>query len=136
VTQQALEKGRQIDSKIRNFRNHRPGDYFKVFTLLVGARITGIVEVWVILRLLGLHVGPLEAAGIFTAGQLFYYLTLFLPTRIGVLEGGAVGIFKLFSLPGPMGLAMEVIRRLRKLAYNVLGLALLGWLGVYKRRQA
>ena len=135
ITDDLIKKGKEVDHQIRTFRHNRPKDYAWTMGLLIAARVFGIMEVWVILRLLQLKVSFITAAGIFTAGQLFYYITLFLPTRIGVLEGGAIAIFKMFGLDGGIGLTMEVVRRLRKFTYNLIGMGLFAYLGFYRRKK-
>jgi len=130
----SLSKGKLIDEEVRNFSTRRPRDFHLACLLLVLARIAAVAEVWLIVTLLGDPVSPGVAAGLFAAGQLFYYLTLFLPTRLGVLEGGSVMVFTLFGLAGSLGLATEFVRTIRKLVFCFVGVGLWGWLELFRGR--
>ncbi len=134
ITEATVAKGERIDREIVSFKRNRTTDYRLSYLLLILARLIAVAEIWLILFLLGKPVSVLMATGLFTAGQLFYYLALFLPTRMGVLEGGSMAIFKIFSMAAPLGLVVELIRRARKLTFNAIGILLLGWLGLYKKR--
>ena len=134
LTEDSIKKGRLIDDEVRNFRRHRPRDFLLCSALLVLARLAAVLEIWVIVALLGGPVSAGVAAGLFAAGQLFYYLALFLPTRIGVLEGGSILVFTLFGLPGGLGLATEFVRTIRKVIFCLVGLGLWGWLEMLRKR--
>lgn len=132
VNESLVEEGRRVDVEVQSFRKRRPRDFAAACALLVCARVLAVVEVWAIMLLLGFPVSPGLAAGLYAAGQLLYYMALFLPTRLGVLEGGSVLIFNLFSMSSSLGLAMEFVRRMRKITFTLIGVALLGWLGVFR----
>jgi len=134
LTPESFARGRMIDEEVRSFRGSRPQDFYASAALLVAARIAAVVEIWVIVALLGGPVSAGVAAGLFAAGQLFYYLALFLPTRIGVLEGGSILVFTLFGLSGGLGLATEFVRTIRKVIFCLIGVALWGWLELFRNR--
>jgi uncharacterized protein (TIRG00374 family) len=134
VPASAGETARKIDEEIRTFRAQRPRDYWKSVWLLVAARALAVLELWVILLLLGADLSLWAGTALFCAGQLFYYVALFLPTRLGVLEGGAMALFKLFGFSSELGLAAEFTRTVRKAIFTLLGVALMGYLAIFRRR--
>jgi hypothetical protein len=136
VPASAADRARRIDEEIRGFRSARPGDYWWSVVLLVAARLVAIAELWVILLLLGADVSLWAGTALFAAGQLFYYVALFFPTRLGVLEGGSMMLFALFGFPADLGLAAEFARTLRKVVFMFLGMGLMAWLGLFRRRVA
>jgi uncharacterized protein (TIRG00374 family) len=50
-----------------------------------------------------------------TASQVVEFATMFVPGQVGTLEGGTAGAFALMGLSGNAGLAMELLRRGRKI---------------------
>lgn len=136
LRRKSLSKGKIIDEEVRNFYSRRPRDFYLANFALVLARIAAVAEIWLIVTFLDGPVSPGLAAGLFAAGQLFYYLALFLPTRFGVLEGGAVLVFTLFGLAGSLGLATEFVRTIRKVIFCFVGVGLWGWLELFRNRPA
>lgn len=96
--------------------------------LLVG-RLFAIVEVWIILSALGAPSPATTALMVFSATAVVNYVLLVLPAREGVLEASTYGVFVFLGLPGEQGLSLELIRRIRKVAYQAAGVVLLVILG-------
>lgn len=96
----------------------------RAFLWTLVARGFGLVEIWLLYALLGIHVtawlvlftgGAVAAAG-FVGGVI--------PQGVGVTEAATVGIFELLHLPGPAGVAFALARRGRMLVMSVIGVAL------------
>ena len=87
--------------------------------------ITRAGETWLILFLLGASVSIITALIVeaFTTGIGF--ATFFLPTDVGIEEGGAVATFLALGLGGATGLSLAMVRRVREVAWTALGLSLL-----------
>lgn len=105
---------------------NRPRD----FALSVGfsflAWLLGIVEVFLILRLLKAPVGwaaafVIEVLSVAIEGTLF-----FVPAKVGTQEGGKYVIFLALGLDPVKGVALGLIRRLRGIAWAAVGLAVFG----------
>lgn len=87
----------------------------------------GVVETYVILKLLAAPVSwtvayAIEVLSVAIEGALF-----FVPAKMGTQEGGKVLIFLALNLDPAKGLALGVVRRLRELVWAAAGLAILGF---------
>lgn len=133
IQDKIIEEGKKIDVEIRTFWKRRPRDFRKVCSLLFVARLIEIAEVWLIMFLLSASVSYGVAAAIRSAGTLVYFVVVLFPTRIGVIEGGSMLIFSWFGFTAELGLAMELVRRMRKIVFNIFGLSILLWLGICRR---
>jgi len=121
-SENAWTSARTIDTALRAFRRV---DLLKsAFWLTVG-RLFQVLEVYVVLRGLGLPEGLPEVSMVYSATSLANYLLMILPAREGFLEGSSYVVFGLLGLSAAGGLSFEVVRRLRKVVYQVLGLLLM-----------
>jgi len=89
----------------------------------------GLVETWIILRLLTPSAGWAHAFAIEALAMTLNNLFLFVPGRVGAAEGIRVGIFVLLGLPAAQGAAYSVLRRGRELLWTLPGLAFLAGAG-------
>lgn len=81
----------------------------------------GTLEVYLVVRSLGL---PVTLAGAFVVGAFgtaVKFLSFMVPASLGALEGGNVAIFAAFGLGGTAGLTYTLVRRLRELLWAGLG---------------
>lgn len=118
------EQVRSVDERIRSlWREHR-ASLGRTVVLILLARLSHLAEVFLLLY--GLM--PERGAGwlallsllVQTASQMVLYATLFVPGQIGTLEGGTAAIFGMVGLATTVGLAMELLRRGRKILAVVL----------------
>jgi hypothetical protein len=89
--------------------------------------VAAIAEVYLILRLLPLarEATLLEAFVLETTGRLIVVAFKFVPYRLGVDEAGSAMIARALMLDPTAGVALALVRRLRILFWNVIGLILL-----------
>jgi 1L-myo-inositol 1-phosphate cytidylyltransferase len=87
-------------------------------------RIFGLVEVYIILRVLGTGASVIQALFISTGVTLINTAFFFVPGHFGVMESGHVLILQSLGFTAALGLSLGVIRRIRKLAMAALGLLL------------
>jgi uncharacterized membrane protein YbhN (UPF0104 family) len=89
------------------------------------ARSLGVVEIYVILRVLGSQVSFIQA--FFTATGVTIINTAFfvVPGHFGVMESAHVVILQSLGFSAALGLSLGVIRRIRKLITITVGLVLL-----------
>ena len=89
--------------------------------------VAAVAEVFLVLRLLpmGQDVTLLQAFVLETAGRLIVVAFKFVPYRLGVDEAGSAMIARALSLDPTLGVALALVRRLRVLFWNALGLGLL-----------
>lgn len=81
------------------------------------------LEVYLVVRLLGVPVSLSAAFAIGTLGTAVKFVTFMVPGSLGALEGGNMAIFAAFGLGGPIGLAYTLVRRVRELGWIAAGFA-------------
>ncbi len=115
-----------IDANIQTFYSSKQGHCFAAATgwCLVGW-CGGLVETYVILRLLSPTAGWETAVAVETLAMILNSLLVFVPGRIGIAEGVRVGVFVLLGLPAAQGVAYGLVRRGRELIWIVPGLVVL-----------
>jgi hypothetical protein len=89
--------------------------------------IAAVAEVFMVLRLLpaGRNVSLLDAFVLETAGRLVVVVFKFVPYRLGVDEAGTALVARALALDPALGVALALVRRVRILCWNGIGLALL-----------
>lgn len=123
-----------IDGQIRDFLVLRRGDFLRSVAWHCSAFALGVLQVFLLLRWLGLPADLLACVAIETF-SLVVQLALFLvPASIGVQEGGKVLIFTALGLPAAAGLAVGLAFRLTQIAEVGLGLGAFGVLHWRQRR--
>jgi 1L-myo-inositol 1-phosphate cytidylyltransferase len=88
------------------------------------ARLLGVAEVFIILRVLGTQVSPSQALFTSTGVTLFNTAFFVVPGQFGVMETAHILMLQSLGFTAAMGLSLGVIRRIRKLATSAIGLAL------------
>jgi uncharacterized membrane protein YbhN (UPF0104 family) len=87
--------------------------------------VFGVAEVFYLLSVLGQPL-PLVSAFLFCSLSLIINTAFFfVPSGVGVFEGGHVFLFHLLGLGTGLGLAVGIIRRIRRLFWVAVGLLLL-----------
>jgi putative membrane protein len=89
------------------------------------AYVVGSLEIYIVLNLLGIPVSLLTAVVIESFGAAVKFASFMVPGSLGALEGGNIAIFAAFGLGGAVGLSYTLIRRLREIAWVLVGLAFL-----------
>ncbi len=115
----------EIDRRLRSFYGARPRAAAVSVAFHFVGWLTGAAEVYVIMALIGHPVGVLDAVVIEALAQPTRLAGILIPGTIGVQEAGGMVIFGLLGLPPELGLAMMLLKRVRELGFNLLGLALL-----------
>ena len=85
--------------------------------------VLGTVEVYLLVRFLGLPISPLAAFAIGALGTAVKFFSFMVPASLGALEGGNVAIFAAFGLGGAVGLTYSLVRRLREVVWITAGFA-------------
>ncbi len=88
---------------------------------------TAIVEVYLVVRLLpgGGHATIVDAFVLETAGRLVTVLFKFVPFRLGVDEAGSGLVARALQFDPTVGVALALVRRVRILCWNLVGLLIL-----------
>ena len=90
-------------------------------------KFVGFLEVWVIFIYLKEPIGLADSFLIYSFLQLITVLFFFIPSQIGVAEGGTYHLFEWMGLTPEIGVAMALIRRVRTLAWVFLGYGLVAF---------
>ncbi len=114
-----------FDRAVSTFYGKRPGRVVGCILVHLGGWIAGSLEVYLVLRWLGVGRPFVDALVIDAFGTGVKFMAFAIPGSLGVLEGGYMLVFSALSLGSGLGLAFTVIRRLRMLAWSALGFAVL-----------
>jgi uncharacterized protein (TIRG00374 family) len=87
-------------------------------------RLAGAAEVLIILRVLGVPVGPVQAVFIYSVIVVINTVFFILPGQWGVTESASMLLLQALGQPAAIGLSLGVIRRIRKLVFVALAFGL------------
>jgi len=115
---------RELDANLRVVYESLSPRTAAALAVHYASRLVGVVEVYVILRVLGAHVSAFQA--LFTATGVTLINTAFfiVPGQFGVMETAHVLVLRSLGFSAALGLSLGVIRRIRKMATAAVGLAL------------
>ena len=88
------------------------------------ARLTGVVEVLIIMRVLGVPADYVQAWFITAVVVISNTIFFILPGQWGIMESVSMLVLKSLGHPVAIGLSLSVIRRIRKLAFVGLAMVL------------
>jgi uncharacterized protein (TIRG00374 family) len=123
VVERRVAKAVRIDENISSFYRQNKARFGLVLFFHACGWMLGALETWVILRTLGEGVGFEIAFLITSLAVIINCLFFFMPSNIGVLEGGQVFLFLALGLDPAMGLSLGIVKRMRKIIW-----ILVGWL--------
>ncbi|WP_428391142.1 lysylphosphatidylglycerol synthase domain-containing protein [Lichenicoccus sp.] len=104
-----------------------PAAMFGCVALHGAAWAMGTIESWIVLHLLGVPVGVLQALVIESLGMAARSAGFFIPGAIGVQEGGFVVAALAVGLPADAGLSLSLVKRAREIAVGLIGIGLWRW---------
>jgi hypothetical protein len=87
--------------------------------------VLAVTEVWLVLRLLVPDITVAEAFLLESAGRFVTVAFKFVPYRLGIDEAGSGAVAAVLGLPPAVGVTLALIRRIRIMALNAVGLVLL-----------
>jgi uncharacterized protein (TIRG00374 family) len=114
----------EIDRQVSDFYHHTPRRFWQALGLEYLSRWVLALEYYLILVSLGQHVSFIVAFVITILGGLITNLLFFFPYEVGTKEGGLFLLFRLFGIPGRLGVYAGLVDRVRDLAWIALGLVL------------
>lgn len=118
---------RKLDEGIfGSFRRHPIDNALSVLFFTLGWGM-GAVEIFLILYFLQVPCGWATAVEIEGLSMLIDMLFFFVPAKIGSQEGGKYAIFLLLGLNPESGFALGVVRRLREIAWTLIGFLAFGY---------
>ena len=123
VIERRVAKAVRIDENISSFYRQNKLQFALVLAFHACGWLLGACETWVILRGLGEGVDFEIAFLITSLTVIINSLFFFMPSNIGVLEGGQVFLFLTLGLNPTVGLSLGIVKRMRKILW-----ILMGWL--------
>ncbi len=115
----------EVDAQLRAFYSAAPCAAAASVAFHFVGWVTGAAEVFVIMQLIGHPVSIGDAIIIEALAQPTRLAGILIPGTLGVQEAGGMVIFRVLDLPPDLGLAMMLLKRVREIGYNLLGVALL-----------
>lgn len=120
-----MDKIKELEIHISDFYKNCKGRFFMSFLFHFLGWLAGILEIYFILKFLGISLGFLDAFMIESLHQLIRGLAFMVPANLGTQEGGNLFIFTLFGLGAVLGLSVSLIRRIRELTWSGMGWVIL-----------
>ena len=124
-----LEKRRdkieETDRNIASFYRRNPRGFLVSLGFHVLSWILGAFEVYYILAILGEPLTFSTAYLLTSLSMIINSAFFFIPSGVGVFEGGHVFLFHLLGLDPGLGLAVALLRRIRKVFWVVAGFLLM-----------
>ncbi|MCC6763246.1 MAG: flippase-like domain-containing protein [Deltaproteobacteria bacterium] len=114
-----------VDARLRAFYGARPQAATVSVAFHFVGWVTGAAEVFVIMHLIGHPVSIGDAIIVEALAQPTRLAGVLIPGTLGVQEAGGMVIFRMLGLPPDLGLAMMLLKRVREIGFNLLGVALL-----------
>jgi hypothetical protein len=116
------ESVRVVEENIYDFYNHRGATFFLVLALELGAHLTNIFEVFLILRFINVKASFAVAFIIEAAMKLVNFAFFFVPGQVGVFEGGNALLLKALGLGVTAGVTLALVEKIRTLVWTAYGL--------------
>ena len=118
-------KAERIDANISRFYRDHKARFALAMLFHAAGWLLGACETFVILRALEPETGFGVAFLITSLTVIINGLFFFMPSSIGVLEGGQVFLFMTLGLDPAMGLSLGIAKRMRKVIWISVGWLLL-----------
>lgn len=116
---------RQIDTNMRQLFRHSPIKLLSALSLHLVSRLLGAVEIFVIIKALGLPVNLVKVIFISVFVVIVNTAFFLIPGQWGAAEGANLLAAVTVGYPASVGLSIGVIRRARKLFFAALTLLLI-----------
>jgi putative ABC transport system permease protein len=116
-----------IESKVYDFYKHHPGVFFGMIACDLLAHVSGVVEVYVTLRMLGFLPHLAQAYIIESLTKVINFMFAFVPGTIGVYEGGTGVILKTLGFTTMIGVTLGLVRKAGTVFWTSIGLLILTW---------
>jgi hypothetical protein len=81
------------------------------------------LEIYLIVRFLGLRMSVTAALGIGAFGNAVRFFSFMIPGNVGAVEGANVALFAAFGVAGPIALTCTLAQRLREILWTAAGFA-------------
>ena len=137
IRSQFLESKRdaveRMDSNLSAFYGTHRGRFLGCFALHLLAWVLGAIEIFLIVRLMGVDVAFTTAFIIAALGFVIRTAFFFVPANLGIFEASNTYLFILLGLAPALGLSVALIQRLRRLLWVGAGMAVVSFSNTGKR---
>ena len=116
-----MDRAVRTDASIARFYRDHKIRFFLVMAFHAMGWMLGACETYIILKVLGASVDFEIAFLITSLTVIINCLFFFMPSNIGVLEGGQVFLFMTMGLNPALGLSLAIAKRMRKIFWISLG---------------
>jgi uncharacterized protein (TIRG00374 family) len=124
-----MEHGlRRVDEHLQELYRLRPLDFVASVMLGLAGLCVGIVQIWLMMRWIGLRPDWLSSLTIEAFAVLVSFVSFVVPGSLGVQEGGKVLIFTALGLPVAAGVTVGVACRVNNILNVAIGLVAFVWL--------
>jgi uncharacterized protein (TIRG00374 family) len=127
VTQESL---RRMDELIMNAYHERKRDFYGAIGCEFLSRCCMGVEIFLILRSVGLHVDLVQAFFLFLTYSILINLFFAVPYNVGVREGGFYLALESLALPPMIGIYLGIVMRIREFFWFFIGLGFIALAGL------
>ena len=117
---------REIDGHLLEFYSRNHGRFGVALGLALSNWLLGVVEIYVVMRLIGYPLEFSDCWVIEAMAQLVRAGTFFIPGSIGAQEGIFMLMGNMIAGNPALGVAISVVRRIREIIWIVMGLIILG----------
>jgi uncharacterized protein (TIRG00374 family) len=117
---------RDSEEEATRFCRESPLALLQAFLISLASWIAILIEFWLMLRILGLNLTPIQVIGTLTAARIAILLPL--PGGLGTLEASQVLALGAFGLNPAVGISLSLLIHVRDVALGGLGL----WWGAVK----
>jgi glycosyltransferase 2 family protein len=125
VLEKRREKIEETDRNIASFYKRNPRGFLVSLGFHVLSWFLGAYEVYYILGILGESLTFSTAYLLTSLSLIINTAFFFIPSGVGVFEGGHVFLFHLLGLDPGLGLAVALLRRIRKVFWVLIGFGLI-----------
>ena len=116
-----------IESKVYDFYKHHPGVFFGMIGCDLLAHLSGALEVYVTLRMLGYFPNVGQAYIIESLTKVINFIFAFVPGTIGVYEGSTGVVLKTLGFTTAIGVTLGLVRKAGTVFWTSIGLLILTW---------
>jgi phosphatidylglycerophosphate synthase len=125
-----------VEGKLLDFCHHRPRAFWGSFALNLVCQGAAVLEVYLILRLMGVPVSVFVALAAEALTKLVNVAGMFNPGNIGTYEGGNMLIGRMLGMSATTGLTLAFARRFRGIFWAAAGAVCLLVLSRAKKRDS
>lgn len=127
--EQNMGRAERVDTSVGYFYREHKIRFLKALFFQGIGWLMGTCETYVILMMLGTDIDFGFCFLLTALGTIINSLFFFMPSNIGVMEGGQVFLFSMLGLNPALGLSMALLKRIRRILWILVGWFFLSRLG-------